>query len=85
MKVRELIEELKKVEQEMEIVISKNSEGNGYSLLSDITISGYVADSTWSGERVYTKLTDEMINIYGFTEEDVDHDAKEHLFLWPVY
>ena len=51
MTVEELIEELMGLDPEMEIIMQKDSEGNGYSPLAGADPDGiYVADSTWSGE-----------------------------------
>jgi len=50
-KVRELIEKLKGVDQESQVIIQKDSEGNGYSPLYRIYNDCiYVPDSTWAGE-----------------------------------
>ena len=50
MNVKELIEYLKGFDPETEIVLQKDSEGNGYSLLAGADEGFYVPDSTWSGE-----------------------------------
>jgi len=51
MKVKELIEVLKELDPEMECIMQKDSEGNGYSPLSGADPDGiYIADSTWSGD-----------------------------------
>lgn len=52
MTVRELIDELQKVESERIVILQKDAEGNAYSPISGIDYEGltYVADNTWSGE-----------------------------------
>ena len=51
MKVSELIEELSKWAPDTEVILQKDSEGNGYSPLSCIDGNAvYVAESTWAGE-----------------------------------
>lgn len=50
MTVSELIEELKNYAPDTEIVLQKDSEGNGYSPLSGVDEGYYVPDSTYSGE-----------------------------------
>ena len=50
MKVSELIEELKKVDPDNEVIMSKDGEGNSYSPLSDLGSGIYIAENTWSGE-----------------------------------
>jgi len=50
MTVRQLIEQLSKLPPELEIVMSKDAEGNSYSPLSDCSLGCYMPYSTWSGE-----------------------------------
>lgn len=52
MKIKELIKELKALNPESEVILQKDSEGNGYSPLSGIEAGVYVPESTWSGEFV---------------------------------
>jgi hypothetical protein len=50
MKVRELIAELMALDQESEVILQKDGEGNGYSPLAGTDGSAiYIAESTWSG------------------------------------
>jgi len=50
MKVKELLEQLKTLDPEMDIIIQKDAEGNGYSPLAGADPDGiYVADTTWYG------------------------------------
>lgn len=51
MKVRELLEILSTLDPEMECIVQKDAEGNGYSPLSGADPNGiYVAETTWYGE-----------------------------------
>lgn len=50
MNVKELIDYLLGFDPETEIIIQKDSEGNGYSPLAGAEDGFYVPDSTWSGE-----------------------------------
>jgi hypothetical protein len=50
MKVRDLIELLKGLPENAEVVLSKDGEGNSYSPLSGHSRGKYTPDSTWSGE-----------------------------------
>jgi len=51
MTVKELKEAIANLPDEMEVVLQKDSEGNGYSPLSDVDPDAvYVPDSTWSGD-----------------------------------
>ena len=50
MKVKQLIKELSGIDENTEIVMSKDGEGNDFSPLSDISLGHYEADCTWSGQ-----------------------------------
>lgn len=50
MKVYQLIEILKEQDQNSEVILQKDAEGNGYSPLCDVAANTiYVEESTWSG------------------------------------
>lgn len=50
MTVAELIEELKKLPPESEVILQKDAEGNGYSPLHAVDGNAiYEPDTTWSG------------------------------------
>lgn len=82
MKVKDLIKLLQKEDPNRLVVMSKDSEGNGFSPLADMSTESYAADSTWSGEIGLEKLTPELEK-KGYTEEDV-LDGKPALVLWPT-
>ena len=51
MTVKELIKELKKCDPKAQVILQKDSEGNGFSPLFDVDGDCiYVPDSTWSGD-----------------------------------
>lgn len=50
MKAGALIKYLKQFDPDTEIILQKDSEGNGYSPLAGADTGFYVPDSTWSGE-----------------------------------
>lgn len=51
MTVKELKKELENLPDDMEVILQKDSEGNGYSPLSGVDAAVvYVPDSTWSGD-----------------------------------
>jgi hypothetical protein len=56
MKVRELIEELKKVDPEREVIMSRDSEGNGHTPLCGFWEGSYVPDSEYSGAVYYDSM-----------------------------
>lgn len=75
MKVKELIEQLQKVDPERIVIMSSDSEGNSYSPLSDFWEGAYLADTTWSGEVGFEKLTLELKE-EGYDEEDILEGEK---------
>lgn len=51
MKVKELLAELADVDPEAEVILQKDSEGNGYSPLACVdTDAVYIAETTYSGD-----------------------------------
>lgn len=52
MTVSQLIEQLQKLQQDLQVVISKDGEGNSYSPLSNITVCKYEATTPWYGEVI---------------------------------
>jgi hypothetical protein len=86
MKVKELIELLKLHDPEDEVIMSKDSEGNYFSPLSDIELVIYVPDSTWSGSTYVREITESMKK-QGFTEEDDlyhDDDGVNAIVFYPT-
>ena len=68
MKVKELIEELSKLDPESQVILQKDAEGNGYSPLYAVDGDAvYLSDSTWSGDVYSTN----------WTADDADMDAEE--------
>lgn len=51
MKVRELIKLLENMDMDSEVIIQKDSEGNGYSPLEGVDNDAvYIPETTWFGE-----------------------------------
>lgn len=78
--VRQLIEYLENLDQDAYVILSRDSEGNGFSPLSTPHGEGlYIADSTWSGEWVDPEQEED------FDPEDHDmENAHKAIFLFPV-
>jgi hypothetical protein len=58
MNIKELKEMITDLPDEMEVILQKDAEGNGYSPLhGGDTDAVYEADSTWSGDVYSTKWT----------------------------
>lgn len=69
--VKELKEILKDIDDNRIVILQKDGEGNGYSPLEVIDDTcNYRADSTWSGEVGYEKLTKELIK-QGYSDGDI--------------
>jgi glucose dehydrogenase len=70
MKVKELKKILEKVDENRIVIMQKDEEGNGYSPLDGISDEeNYKANSAWSGEVGYEKLTPELKKA-GYGEDD---------------
>lgn len=50
MKIKALIKKLSKLNPELNVVMSKDAEGNSFSPIADLELCHYEPDSTWSGE-----------------------------------
>lgn len=83
MMVKELKELLKEFNDNDIVIISKDSEGNRYSPLSDVAEASYEAETTWYREIGLRKLTEEDIKA-GYTEEDVLENGVNAIVLYPV-
>jgi|AGTN01.3.fsa_nt_gi hypothetical protein len=70
MTVGELVEALSKEDPSRLVVMSRDSEGNGYSPLSHFWTGAYRAETTWYGDMGLEALT-EKDRQSGFGEEDV--------------
>lgn len=85
MKIRELLEVIKNLDPEMECIIQKDAEGNGYSPLSGADPDCiYIATKSWYGEVYDATMTAD--------DAEMDSDSWEAmlkkprcLVLHPVY
>lgn len=74
MKVKELIELLKTLPEDHEVILSKDGEGNSYSPLSSHGTYMYLPESTWSGEIFSEEDAEESELLYG----------ENAVVFWPV-
>lgn len=72
MTVVELIEALKDIPGEYQVIMSKDSEGNGFSPLADVCDGYYLADTTWAGDY------------YSDMEDAEDAGAGPAVIFWPT-
>jgi len=84
MNVRELKDYIENLPDEMEVILQKDSEGNGYSPLSDADAdANYVPTSTWSGEVYFDEWSAEDCCL-GITEWKEMRSKPKSLILTPV-
>jgi hypothetical protein len=83
MTVKELIEQLQQCDPDDLVVMSKDSEGNGFSKLSDIAFGNDRYSGGYSGEIGLDHLTEELEQ-RGYTEDDVMSDGEKCIVLWPL-
>lgn len=81
MKVKELIETLSKFDEDLEICMSRDPEGNNFHTLYQVELMRYDSEhgETYVPE---TELTDELIEL-GFGEEDLRPNLDLWVCLWP--
>lgn len=82
MKIKYLIESLKRCDPNREVVLAKDVEGNSFSPLYDIETGSYETENTWSVRFGIEELTDELKEL-GYTEEDVVKGVP-CIVLWPI-
>jgi hypothetical protein len=72
MTVKDLKDLIHNLPDEMEVILQKDAEGNGYSPLSEGYTGIYAADTTWYGD----------VFLETYTFEDVGFDTEEE---WEAY
>lgn len=82
MNVRDLKKLLEDVDDNREVVLSSDAEGNGHSPLGGYWRCAYRAENTWSGEVGYEPGA-ELPDGYD-PEDDVIHDGVPALVLQPT-
>lgn len=84
MKVSKLKEIIKDLPDDMEVILQKDSEGNGYSPLAGVDEECvYIASSTWNGEVLDTKWTAEDADMEESEWEEMKSRPRA-LVLYPV-
>jgi hypothetical protein len=85
MNIKQLKEAIKNLPDDMEIILQKDAEGNGYSPLRGADKNCiYIAETTWCGEVYSTKRSAED---NGFEEDEWKQIKKKHpraLVLFPI-
>jgi hypothetical protein len=84
MTVKELKEAIANLPDEMEVVLQKDSEGNGYSPLAGADLDAvYIPDSTWSGNVYSMEWTADDACMSDKEWEDIKSKPRT-LILYPV-
>jgi hypothetical protein len=84
MNIKQLKESIANLPDEMEVVLQKDSEGNGYSPLAGVDSDAvYIPDSTWSGDVYSIKWTAEDACMSEEEWEEIKSKPRT-LILYPV-
>lgn len=84
MNVKELKEILNELPDDMEVILQKDSEGNGYSPLSGGDAEAiYVPESTWSGDVYSSKWTADDADMNNDEWKEILSNPKA-LILYPI-
>jgi len=82
MTVKELIEQLKEVDQDRIVVMSRDPEGNGFSPLSGVETCAYSEDNGYGETGLEPDDLNDELREQGYTEEDIS-DGQPAVCLWP--
>lgn len=83
MKISELKQIINGLDDDLDVIISRDEEGNGFSHLDDYTLDmGYYEGGYRDLEICHLELTPELKDA-GYTEEDIRTDANPCIILWP--
>ena len=87
MKVKELIEKLKLEDEDAEVILSADEEGNYYSPLEGTLGFGkgyYIPNNTWSGEFLNQEYIDDRNELEGEIYENNKDIAQKCIVLFPI-
>jgi hypothetical protein len=87
MKVKELIEKLKLEDEDAEVILSADEEGNYYSPLEGTLGFGkgyYIPNNTWSGEFLNQEYINDENELEGETYENNKDIAQKCIVLFPI-
>lgn len=87
MKVKELIEKLKLEDEDAEVILSADEEGNYYSPLEGTLGFGkgyYIPNNTWSGEFLNQKYINDENELEGEIYENNKDIAQKCIVLFPT-
>lgn len=87
MKVKELIEKLKLEDENAEVILSADEEGNYYSPLEGTLGFGkgyYIPNNTWSGQFLNQEYIDDKNELEGEIYENNKEIAQKCIVLFPI-
>ena len=87
MKVKELIEKLKLEDEDAEVILSADEEGNYYSPLEGTLGFGkgyYIPENTWSGEFLNQEYINDENELEGEIYENNKDIAQKCIVLFPI-
>ena len=87
MKVKELIEKLKLEDEDAEVILSADDEGNYYSPLEGTLGFGkgyYIPNNTWSGEFLNQEYINDENELEGEIYENNKDIAQKCIVLFPI-
>lgn len=82
MKAKELIELLQRVDPETEIVVSRDSEGNGYNKLGSVNVDEYAFRPDGHEVEIGLRTLTKELERQGYSDEDV-LDGTPCVVIWP--
>jgi len=85
MKLKELKSLLNEMDDEMEVILQKDGEGNGYSPLAGVDNNGiYFPDTPWSGEVYSLDWAAYEVGMEEDEWEEIKKNNNRVLILYPV-
>jgi hypothetical protein len=87
MKVKELIEKLKLEDENAEVILNADEEGNYYSPLEGTLGFGrgyYIPENTWSGQFLNQEYIDDENELEGEIYETNKDIAQKCIVLFPI-
>lgn len=87
MKVKELIEKLKLEDENAEVILSADEEGNYYSPLEGTLGFGkgyYIPNNTWSGQFLNQEYINDKNELEGEIYENNKDIAQKCIVLFPI-
>ena len=82
MKVHELIQQLSNADPDSEVILSRDSEGNGYSPVGTLEMA--MPYDSWYGGAVYNPSDEDEMLSDCWTQDEWD-ELPRVVVIWPMY